>query len=549
MAQSDCVVIWGTNAVATQVNVMTHATRARKERGAKIVVIDIYRNATMQQADLALCVRPGTDAALACGVMHVLFREGLADWDYLDAYTDLPRELEAHLATRTPEWASAITGVPVADIEAFARLVGTRKKSFFRLGYGFSRQRNGAVAMHAASCIAAVTGAWREVGGGAFHNNGAIYHLDMSLIEGHDVRDPTSRVLDQSRLASILTGDPVALKGGGPIKAMLIQNTNPVSIAPDQTKVKQGFAREDLFTVVHEQFMTETAMMADIVLPATMFMEHDDFYLGGGHQHIGLGPKLIEPPGECRTNHEVISALARRLGASHPGFDMTPRELIDATLQRSGWGSLEALEAVNWLDAQPPFETAHYLDGFAWPDKKFRFKPNWPEVPFANIGAVGPWQSMPGLPDQWEVLEATDAAHPFRLATSPARNFLNSSFNETATSRRLEGAPRVMVHPADASRLGIGEGDGVVLGNQRGEVRLEATLFDGVQPGVLISEGLMPNSAFADGKGINTLTSDDAVAPFGGAAFHDIHVWMRKADAAARDQAAEGLVEVGALTI
>jgi anaerobic selenocysteine-containing dehydrogenase len=156
---------------------------------------------------------------------------------------------------------------------------------------------------------------------------------------------------------------------------------------------------------------------------------------------------------------------------------------------------------------------------------------------------------MPGLPDQWEVLEATDAAHPFRLATSPARNFLNSSFNETATSRRLEGVPRVMVHPADASRLGIGEGDGVVLGNQRGEVRLEATLFDGVQPGVLISEGLMPNSAFADGKGINTLTSDDAVAPFGGAAFHDIHVWMRKADAAPRDQAAEGLVEVGALTI
>lgn len=530
IAKSDCVVIWGTNAVVTQVNLMTHAVRARKERGAKIIVIDIYRNATMEQADLALCLRPGTDGALACAVMHVLFRDGLADWDYLEHYTDVPHELEAHLKTRTPEWAAAITGLSVGEIEAFAHLVGRTKKTFFRLGYGFSRQRNGAVNMHAASCIAAVTGAWMEEGGGAFHENSEIFHIDRTLTAGLDAVDPTVRILDQSRLGAILTGDRDALRGGGPVKAMLIQNTNPMSVVPDQTKVREGFLRDDLFVAVHEQFMTETAAIADLVLPATMFLEHDDFYLGGGHQHIGLGTKLIEPAGECRSNHEVICALAKRLGAEHRGFAMSPRQLIDETLRVSGWGGLEKLEEKSWLDVQPDFARAHYIDGFAWPDKKFRLEPDWPNVPFNNIGQQGPWRDMPRLPDHWEVIETANDKFPFRLATSPARNFLNSSFTETRTSSASEEKPKVKIHPDDAARLGIGAGDAVVLGNERGEVRLEAALFDGVQPGILISEGIMPNRLFEDGKGINTLTGADSVAPFGGAAFHDIRVWVRKAN-------------------
>ncbi|WOJ88739.1 molybdopterin oxidoreductase family protein [Methylocapsa polymorpha] len=529
MAKSDCVVIWGTNAVVTQVNVMTHAIRARKERGAKIVAIDIYRNATMERADLALCLKPGTDGALACAVMHVLFRDGLADRDYLKKYTDAPHEFEAHLETRTPEWAAAITGLRPEEIEAFAHLVGRRKKTFFRLGYGFSRQRNGAVNMHAASCIAAVTGAWKEEGGGAFHNNGAIFHMRQRLIEGLDVVDSSIRALDQSRTGPILTGDPDALEGGGPVKAMLVQNTNPMSVAPDQTKVRRGFSRDDLFVAVHEQFMTETAAMADIILPATMFLEHDDFYLGGGHQHIGFGPKLIEPPGECRNNHEVICALAARLGAEHPGFAMSPRQLIDATLRESGWGGLAELEEKRWLDAQPDFETAHYLNGFAWPDKKFRFKPDWGNVPFGTSVPRGPWRDMPNLPDHWGAIETPNEAYPFRLATSPARNFLNSSFTETRSSRAAEGKPKVLIHPRDAARLGVAEGDRLVLGNARGQVRLMAALFDGLQPGVMISEGIMPNALFEDGKGINTLTGADTVAPYGGAAFHDIRVWARKA--------------------
>lgn len=524
MAKADCVVIWGTNAVHTQVNVMTHAMRARKERGAKIVVVDIYDNATMKQADVKLLLRPGTDGALACATMHVLFRDGLADWDYLRRYTDCPDELAAHLATRTPQWAEAITGIPAAEIEAFARLVGERRRTYFRLGYGFSRQRNGAVNMHAASCIAAVTGAWRYEGGGAFHNNGAIFHWNKSLIEGHDLRDPTVRMLDQSQIGRVLLGDAEALRHGPPVTALFIQNSNPVSVAPEQELVKAGFAREDLFTVVHEQFLTETAAYADVVLPATMFMEHDDLYQGGGHQHIQIGPKLVDPPGECRSNHEVIAALAERLGAEHRGFRMTPREIIDETLSVSGWGSLAALEADRFRDAQPPFEEAHYLDGFAWPDGRFRFKPDWTKVPAPTAGAMGPWADMPSLPDHWAVTEDATPDHPFRLATSPARHFLNSTFTETPTSRQKEARPSVLIHPEDAAAHGLADGDEAVLENARGRVRLAARLFAGVRRGVLIAEGIWPNAAHPDGRGINTLTGADPVAPYGGAAFHDIRV-------------------------
>jgi anaerobic selenocysteine-containing dehydrogenase len=528
MARADCVVIWGTNAVATQVNVMTHAVRARKERGAKIVVVDVYNNATMKQADMALCLKPGTDGALACAVMHVLFRDGLADREYMARYTDCPDDLERHLATRTPEWASAITGLPVAEIEAFARLVGTTKRTYFRLGYGFSRQRNGAVNMHAASCIAAVTGAWQVEGGGAFHNNGAIYHWRKSLIEGLDLYDPAVRSLDQSQVGRILTGDAAALRGGPPVKAMLVQSTNPASVAPEQGLVKQGFARDDLFVVVHEQFMTETARRADIVLPSTMFMEHDDLYQGGGHQYVMLGPKLIEPPGECRSNHDVISAIAGRVGASHRGFAMSPREIIDWTLQNSGWGTLAELEEKKWIDAQPRFEDAHYLRGFAWKDGRFRFRPDWPKVPFPNQGPMGPTADMPSLPDHWAVIEDATPEYPFRLATSPARNFLNSTFTETPTSLAREERPTVLVHPDDAARLGIGDGEEVVLENERGSIRIAAKLFDGVREGVLIAESIWPDAAYPDGKGINHLTGADAAAPFGGAAFHDNRARLRK---------------------
>ena len=535
MARSDCVVIWGTNAVVTQVNVMTHAVRARKERGAKIVVVDIYENATMKQADMGLIVKPGTDGALACAVMHVLFRDGLADRAYLERYTDDPKGLEAHLSTRTPEWASAICGVPVPEIEAFARLVGTTKRTFFRLGYGFARQRNGSVNMHAALSIAAVTGCWQYEGGGAFHSNSGVLKLDGNLVQGTRLADPRIRHLDHSRIGPVLTGAPDALYGGPPVTALLIQNTNPANVAPEQRLVKRGFLREDLFTCVHEQFMTDTAKLADVVLPATMFMEHDDIYKGGGNQHITLGPKLVDPPEGPRPNLYVIEELAKRLGVAHmPGFGMTAREHIDVMLARRGLGDFDSFRAGRWADLQPPFERAHYISGFGHPDGKFRFRPDWTNTPAPNkppksMGPQGDWRRLPEFPDHVDLIEVADAEHPFRLATSPARNYLNSSFTETPTSRQREGRPELQIHPEDAAPLGLADGDRVEIGNMRGEVVLHAKLFSGLRRGVVIAEGVWPNSAHERGEGINVLTGSDAGPPYGGFAVHDTKVWVRRA--------------------
>jgi anaerobic selenocysteine-containing dehydrogenase len=399
------------------------------------------------------------------------------------------------------------------------------------LGYGFSRSRNGAHNMHAVSCIPAVTGAWLHEGGGALHSNSGIYKWNKRLIEGKDVAKPGVRVMDQSRIGEALLGNPADLRGGPPVKALFIQNTNPVSVAPDQNKVKAGFAREDLFTVVHEQFMTETAAMADIVLPATMFLEHDDIYQGGGHQHIMFGRKLVEAPEECRSNHDVICDLAARLGAEHRGFQMNPREIIDETLKDSKRRGLDDLDTENWFDVQPDFETAHFIKGFGHPDGKFRFKPDWKRAGnvISSMGALGPVGDMPEWPDHWDVTDPTSEQTPFRLTTSPARAFLNSSFNETPGSVKREVQPTVMVHPDDLSAMELFDGDAVVVGNARGEVRLTVKAQVGLQCGVLVAEGIWPNTAYVDGCGINSLTGADQPAPAGGGTFHDIAVWMRKA--------------------
>ncbi len=535
MAKSDCVVIWGTNPAATQVNVLTHAVKARKERGAKLVAIDIYENATVRQADIGLVLRPGTDGALACAVMHVLFRDGLADRAYLEKYTDDPHGLEAHLKTRTPQWAAAITGLAVDEVEAFAQLVGTTKRTFFRLGYGFTRSRNGAANMHAAASIAAVTGAWQYEGGGAFHSNSSIFKLDKSEIEGRAHFDPSIRFLDQSRIGRVLTGEREALGGGPPVTAMLIQNTNPANVAPEQRLVRRGFARDDLFVCVHEQFMTETAEMADVVLPATMFLEHDDIYRGGGQQHILAGPKLIDPPEGPRSNHEVIEELAVRLGVSHlPEFGKDARTLISNMVRKAGFGSYEDVVAGRWVDVQPDFAESHFLDGFGHADGKFHFKADWLAAPSPNrppnsMGILGPADKLPQFPDHFDVIESADERHPFRLATSPAHSFLNSTFSETPSSAKREVRPELLIHPDDASEHGIADGDRIEIGNERGEVILHARYFYGTKRGVVIAEGIWPNRAHERGEGINTLTGAEPVAPYGGAAFHDNHVWLRGA--------------------
>lgn len=522
--EADLVVIWGGNPVATQVNVMTHVARARKQRGAKLVVVDPYRTGTAEAADIHLALRPGTDAALACAVMHIAFRDGHADWDYMRRYTDDPDGLADHVKSRDPAWAAEITGLTVEQIEEFAGLYGRTDRAFLRLGYGFSRARNGSASMHAAACLPAVTGKWKHRGGGALFANGTpdFYKFDKSLMRAMDRFDPSVRELDQSRIGPILTGDRRDLGDGPPVTALFIQNTNPVVVCPESLKVREGFLRDDLFTCVHEQFMTETAAMADVVLPATTFLEHNDLYTSGGHTHLQFAPKVVEPLGQCRSNHDVICALAKKLGASHPSFDMTDWEVLDATFKLSGLPDAETFAAQKWVDCALPFETAHFLDGFGHADRKWHFHTAWPA---RGAEAAG----LSDLPDHRLVYDVADEARPFRLVTAPARQYLKTSFTETPSSQKREGRPTAMIHPGDMAALSLEEGGLVRLGNDRGSVVVHTRTFDGLQRGVVVVESVWPNAAFVEGIGINALTSADRGLPGGGAVFHDTAIWIRPA--------------------
>lgn len=521
MGAADLNVLWGTNPVSTQVNVMAHVTRARKDRGAKLVVVDPYRTGSAAIADMHLAPRPGTDAALACAVMHCAFRDGFADRAYMAAYADEPAALEAHLATRGPEWAAEITGLPAGAIEAFARLYNETPRAFIRAGFGFTRGRNGAASMHAVTCLPTVTGKWQHEGGGALWNSRAIYAWDKSLIEGTAFRDRSIRELDMSRIASVLTGDPDALMGGPPVHALLVQSGNPASVCPDSNRVRQGLLREDLFTVVHEHFLTETAQYADILLPATMFLEHDDIYQAGGHSHIQIGKRVIDPPGEARSNHDLVCALGQRFGLAHPTFSMTALELADATLRASGYPSAEELAARRWIDVQKSFREAHFLDGFGHADKKFHFRADWAALGDKN-------GVLPPLPDFAPLTDNATEDRPLRLVAAPARQFLNSTFTETPTARKREGRPEAMISPKDGIRFGISDGALARLGNARGEVVLHARYVDGQTLGTVVVESIWPASAFGGAqRGINVLTSDEPALPAGGAVFHDTAVWMR----------------------
>ncbi len=526
MLTSEVIVIWGGNPVATHVHIAGLMSKARKQNGAKIVVIDPYRSPTAALADVHLPLLPGTDGALACAVMHVAFRDGRADRAYLAAHTKDYAALEAQVADKTPVWAAAITGLTVPQIEDFAALYTRTQKTYLAVGYGFTRVRNGTLNMHSVVCLPAVTGAWQVPGGGAFWSyGGTLYKLDKNLIDGTPLRRAGVRMMDMSRIGAALTGhltgDRSELKDGPPVMALLIQNTNPMVVAPNTGLVAQGFAREDLFTVVHEQFMTDTALMADIVLPATMFVEHDDLYTAGGHGHLQVGMRLIDPPGECRSNHAVINALGQRLGVGGlPGFDLSAREILDQTLRASGYPDLETFAAQRWVDCTPASDEGRFGAGFGTPDKKFHFAPDWSTVGIDNPG-------LPRLPDHWDNIAQRDAEHPFKLIAPPARQFLNSSFSDVGASRVREGKPRLLIHPDTATANGIVEGDSVTIGNAQGAVTLTAGLRDGMNPALLVAEGLWRNSDFPEGLGINTLISDDSPAPAGGAVFHDTAVWMR----------------------
>jgi len=519
MAGSDLIVIWGANPAATQVHLMGLAAQARKSRGARLVVVDPYRTATAEKADLHLMLRPGTDAALALAVMHVLFRDGLADRGYMARYTDGAGRLEAHLRDRSPDWAAAITGLPAQAIEQFARLYGTTKRSFLRVGYGMSRSRNGAVNIHAVSCLPAVTGAWEVRGGGALLSASGGFAIDRTLVEALDLPAPEVRSLDMSRIGAVLCGGGDALGGGPPVTAMLVQSSNPATVAPETAQVWRGLARDDLFLAVHEQMMTQTARFADIVLPATTFLEHADLYTSYGHGFLQVARPVIDPVGAARSNHWVVGQLAARLGARHASFALDDMAMVEGCLSASGLPPAADILAAGWHDCSLPFDRAHFLGGFGH-DGRFRFAPDWAAL--GDAGAV-----LPALPDHAALAEAADADHPFRLITPPSRHFLNSSFADTPTSQKLAGRPTALMHADDCRRLGLESGQRVRLGNRRGTVVVHLQETKGIASGVVAVEGVWRDECFVEGIGVNCLIGADPVLPAGGAAFHDCAIWVR----------------------
>ena len=453
-------------------------------------------------------------------MMHVLFRDGHADRPYMERYTDDPAALERHVKDRDPAWAAAITGVPAAAIEELAKAYGTAERAIIRLGYGFSRSRNGAAGLHAVSCLPAVRGAWKHRGGGLYGSVSQTFDLDSRPLTGAE--DPDVRLLDMSELGPVLTGDAGALKGGPPVTAMLVQSSNPAVVAPESGRVRAGMLKDDLFLCVHEQFLTDTARLADIVLPATTFLEHDDLYTSYGQTFLQIGPRILDPVGESRSHLEVVAALGRRLDADWPAMDRTAWQLIDDMLTASGYCGADELRERRSIDIAPAFEDAHFLNGFPQPGGRFRFRADWK--------ALGPAHAaLPELPDHVPCIDEADDERPWRLVTAPSRHYLNSSFTETETSAARESRPEVMLGPADCDAIGVAAGDRVRIGNARGSLVVHVRPFDGMKPGVAVVESIWPNDAFEEGIGINLLTSSEPGAPNGGAVFHDTAVWIRPA--------------------
>ena len=521
MRNSDLIVIWGCNAVATQVNVMKLVAQAKHTRNTKVVVIDPTVTGTAKKADIHLALKPGTDGALAAAVMHCAFRDQLADWDYLQRMTDNPHGLQETLQDKTPAWAAKITGLCEAQIEQFAQVYNNTKRSFIRLGIGFSRSRNGAHNVHSVACLPAVTGAWQHLGGGALLGTSGIFKLDKSLIEGTNMPGAVSRELDMSRIGAVLTGQTTDLKGGPPVKAMLIQNTNPMAVAPDLNQVRQGFLRDDLFVCVHEQFMTETAKMADVILPATSCVEHADIYTTYGHTYLQATAPVIKPFANCRSNHDVICELAQRLGARDISFTLSAERMLDETLKNSGYPGYQNLLKQKWLDCTAEADMS-FEQGFDWPDGKFRLQADW-----STVGEN--FHDMPSWPGHWAVIEQTSSKHPYRLTTPPARRFLNSSFTQSPSSIEKEGRPHLRIHPDDAQQSNIEHDQLVIIGNDLGTVKLHAAITTSTRPGVLEVRGIWPGDAFVEKIGINSLISAEPIKPNGGAAFHDAVVWLRAA--------------------
>jgi anaerobic selenocysteine-containing dehydrogenase len=514
MVDSDLVVLWGINASYTHINLMSLVKRAR-QRGAFIVCIDPYRTQTAKNADLYLQPRPGTDGALALGMMHVLIGEGLVDHEYIQRATLGFGPLAQHVKQYDPERVAAITGLTPDTIVSFARRYGATRASFLRVGIGLSRHDNGGGTCRAIACLPALTGAYAHPAGGALLSSSRSFGLDLAALERRDLMPtPTPRTLNMIRLGRILTDTQMS----PPVKALYVYNSNPASIVPNQELVLQGLGREDLFTVVHEQHLTDTTDYADIVLPATTSMEHADLYKSFGHLYLQLADPVVDPAGASRSNWNVVRLLARAMGLTDPHFSKDEPTLVrealnsnDPSLAGVTYERLRAERSVR-LEVGRPY--LPFVNGAPTPSGKVEF-----------VSAAFAREGLPSLPT-WTPLvegpenEAVARRYPLQCIVPPNRFFLNSSFSQSEMLRRRQRGPSVFLHPEDARPRGIAEGDAVEVRSARGAARFAATVTDDTRPGVAVIEGIWWSKHQVGARGVNAITDDRVADVGGGPALH-----------------------------
>jgi anaerobic selenocysteine-containing dehydrogenase len=505
VAKSDLVILWGINALATNIHFL-HGVKQARKKGGKVWFIDTYQNLTSSVVDQTFLVQPGSDGALALGWIHLLVKYDLIDYDFIKIHVQGFEELkEKILPDYSPKKVSLLTGLPPEIIQSLAKTYGRAKKPFIRLGSGLSRYGNGAMTVRTIVSLPALVGAYGKKGAGCFTSTSTSGAFAMKEVLREDFMVKKTRIINMNCLGLALNelNDP-------PIKGLYVYTSNPASVAPDQNQVLKGLAREDLFTVVHERFMTDTARYADIVLPSTSSLEHSDLYRAYGHYCIQRAKAVIPPVGESKSNWEVFSLLAQKMGFDDLFFQQKADDLIDHLLSirspmREGIDE-KALAAGMAVELPLP------------PDARTRFR-----TPSGKIEILNPREPHP-LPCY---LTPYGGDYPFRLMTAPSFYALNSTFRERADLLKKERAMFLRMNPADAEPKGLKEGQGVIAFNQLGEVSFVLRITPNVPSGVVVAEGVWWLKHCPGVRSVNALTSQKLTDQGGGSTFYDNTVDVR----------------------
>ena len=513
---SDLIILWSLNATATDVHIL-HDVNVAKRNGAFVWIIDTHKTYTYDQGTHHVYVKPGSDGALALGMMHIIHRDGLEDTTFIQAYVQGYDELVRDvLPTFTPEYVSSICGVPVEIIEELAHAYAKAKAPFIRLGSGVSRYGNGAMSCRCINALPAVVGAWQHLGGGLLSSSSSSQYFNKSFMQQPNTPTPSKRMMPMILLGDLLTNPKALLEhgledtsGGVPVHSLYIFSSNPAITAPNQNLVRQGLMRNDLFTVVHERFFTDTCAYADIILPATSSAESDDIFNSYGHYTIAASYQAIPPVGESKSNWQVISELARHMGLDDPFFAMTERELIEHMVRNSSKLSQDEQDAILRGD----------LVEVALPDNyKMDFK-----TPSGKIEILNPRESIPLI----TYTEPYGDDEPFWLIIGNDIRILDSSFCELEFDD--SELMKLRMHPDDAALYNINNSDAVEIYNNRGAVRIKVYLDDTVQRGTLVTLGVWWQSQSSDAKvGINAVTASRPTDEAWGSTFYDVQVNIRK---------------------